>query len=73
VPRLWAYSCQLLKSSQNRLGVSGVESELDSDEFVYQEKEDSDIDEEITSDDIGLNYIRLMLSTHLSLSGVSHN
>ena len=42
--------------------------ELDSNRFIFQSGEvDSDIDKEITDDNIGLNFIRQTLSTHLSV------
>jgi len=50
----------------NRLHV--VESKSESDEFTIQPGEvHSDVDEEITGDDISLICIRPMLSIHLSV------
>ena len=48
-------------------GVLVAKSESNSDEFVYQEKEDSDIDEEIIGDGVGFNCIRPTSSTQLSV------
>jgi len=47
----------------NRVPELALES--DSDEFIFWGEEDSDMDEETTNDDIGLNYIRPTTSTHL--------
>ena len=47
-------------------GVPEVVSESDLDEFIFQgEDEHSDIDDEITVEDIGLNFIRPATVTHL--------
>ena len=46
-------------------GVSEVVSESDSDEFIFRGEEDSDMDNETTSDDIGLNCIRPTMSVYL--------
>ena len=49
-------------------GVPVAESESNSHEFIYQGKEeDSDVDEEITGDGVGLNCNRPTSSTHLSV------
>ena len=67
VPRLWACSCKLLKPIQIVLinGVPVVESEPDSDDFIFQSGEvDSDVDKEVRGDDVGLSCIR-PTSVHL--------
>jgi len=48
-------------------GVLEVVSESDSDEFIFQGEEDSDMDDEITRDDMSLNCIRPTMSIHLSV------
>jgi len=70
VPRIW--TCITDCSSPIKIvlvnGVPEVASESDSDEFIFKgEEEDSDIGNETTCDDIGLNYIRLTISIHLSI------
>ena len=49
-------------------GVPEVVLESDSNKFIFQgEEEGSDMDNENTSDDIGLNCIRPTMSIHLSV------
>jgi len=77
-PMIKCYRCQVYGhvatncSSPSKIalinGLHVVESELESDKFTFQHGEvDSDVDEEITGDDVGFNCIRLTPSIHLSV------
>ena len=69
VPRLWTCSYKLLKSIQNCLinRVPVVESESDSNEFIFQSGEiNCEVDEAVIGDDFGLSCIK-PTSIHLSV------